>query len=98
MKDIFKLSLLFSLLLTVGASGYYLIEGWSILNSLYMTLITLTTIGFQEIEPLSERGRIFTIFLIIIGVSSMAYILSQLFQNSWIAKPLREKKNEKENS
>lgn len=52
-----------------GVIGYRLIEGWSFLDSLYMTIITISTVGFQEVYPLSRLGRIFTISLIITGVS-----------------------------
>ncbi|MEJ5299572.1 MAG: potassium channel protein [Thermodesulforhabdaceae bacterium] len=58
-----------------GTLGYMFIEQYSFLEGLYMTLITLTTIGFGEVRPLSEKGRIFTIFLILVGI---AFVASQL--------------------
>lgn len=67
------------LLLTVitsGTAGYFLIEGWSWLDSLYMTVITLTTIGFQEVKPLSYEGRIFTIMFVLFGVGVVAYTIN----------------------
>ncbi len=69
-----------ALLMTVGTTGYMVIEGWSPLDSLYMTVITLGTVGFREITPLSDIGKIFTIFLIIIGVSVIGYIVGSLAQ------------------
>jgi len=57
----------------IGTYGYVKIENWDILDSFYMTLITLTTIGFREIKPLSKEGILFTIFLVIIGVTVFAY-------------------------
>jgi voltage-gated potassium channel len=51
------------------------IEGWDGLEALYMTVITLTTVGFQEVHPLSRGGRIFTMLLIVSGVGFMFYFL-----------------------
>ncbi len=61
-------------LLTGGTIGYHLIEGWSILECLYMTVITIATVGFREVKPLSEGGMIFTIGLIISSLGSLAYV------------------------
>lgn len=49
------------------------IEHWNIFDSLYMTIISITTTGFAEVHPLSENGRLFTIFVIIFGVLTIAY-------------------------
>jgi len=59
-----------------GTVGYSLIEGWSILDSLYMTIITLSTVGFKEVQPLSVGGRIFTIVVVVFGVGGAAYTVS----------------------
>jgi voltage-gated potassium channel len=60
------------LLLLAGTLGYVRVEGWSITDALYMTVITLATVGFGETHPLSHEGRIFTIALILGGVFTMA--------------------------
>ncbi len=60
--------------------GYHWIEGWSWLDSLYMTVITLSTVGFNEVHPLSPAGRVFTMGLIISGGVLAAYSLAQLGQ------------------
>ncbi len=67
--------LLMALLLAVGVVGYRLIEGWNFLDALYMTVITITTVGFQEVHPLSGGGRIFTMALVILGAGTALYIL-----------------------
>lgn len=56
------------LVLVAGTSGYMLIEGMTFFDALYMTTITVTTIGFQEVAPLSPIGRIFTIFMAFAGI------------------------------
>ena len=68
------------LLVTVGSAGYMSIEGWSLLDSLYMTVITLGTVGFREVQPLSDTGKIFTMLLIVVGVSVLGYIVGSLAQ------------------
>lgn len=60
----------------VGVTGYHLIEGWSLFDSLYMTVITLATVGYGETHPLSEAGRVFTIFLIFGGIGLLTYAIS----------------------
>ena len=59
--------------LAYGVAGYVLIEHWSLLDAFYMTLITITTVGYGEVHPLSGAGRIFTSTLIAGGVGTMLY-------------------------
>jgi voltage-gated potassium channel len=66
------------IIVAIGVIGYTFIEGWSFLDSLYMTITTITTVGFKEIHPLSDAGRIFSIFLIIGGVGGALYILTTI--------------------
>jgi voltage-gated potassium channel len=63
-----------------GTIGYMVFEGWSFLDSLYMTSITVSTVGFGETHALSAGGRFFTIFLIFSGVGVVFYILTQVTQ------------------
>lgn len=65
-------------LFVAGIAGYMIIEKWSLLDAVYMTVITLGTVGFGEIRPLSDAGRVFTILLIIAGVGIIAYSASVL--------------------
>lgn len=69
------LILLFIVLL-VGVVGYQLIEGWNTFDALYMTVITLASVGYGETHPLGTYGRLFTIFLIVFGVGTIAYGLT----------------------
>jgi voltage-gated potassium channel len=70
---------LFSLL-AFGTAGYMLIQQWDFFDSLYMTVITVATVGFGEVHPLSTAGRIFTIFLTLGGVGTAFYILTSIVQ------------------
>ncbi len=66
------------LLLALAPVGYMLIEEMSYTESLYMTVITVSTVGFKEVRPLSTAGMYFTILVIIIGVFNLFYIISSL--------------------
>lgn len=73
--------LILSLILVVivllsGTAGYYFIEKWDLFDSLYMTVITLSTVGFQEVEPLSKAGKGFTICLIFFSLGVVAYTVN----------------------
>lgn len=64
------------MLVSAGATGYMLLENWSFFDSLYMTITTLTTVGFGEIHPLHVSGRIFTMFILLGGAGILLYILT----------------------
>jgi len=68
-------AVLIALIVSFGTIGYMVIEGWNFMDSLYMTIITLTTVGFKEVNDLSLSGRIFTIVLLIGGVGTVFYTL-----------------------
>ncbi|RMD92015.1 MAG: potassium channel protein [Calditrichaeota bacterium] len=68
----------FVFILLGGTIGFILIERWSPIESFYMTIITISTVGFQEVRPLSQSGRIFTAFLILIGIGTVGYGLGNL--------------------
>ena len=68
----------FAVVICVGTLGYCLIEGWSLFDSLYMTVITIASVGFGEVHTLGFEGRVFTIFLILCGSATLMYGLSIL--------------------
>jgi len=73
--------LIFTLLLIVfiisfGVAGYMIIEKWSFIDSFYMTVITLASVGYKEVHELSDNGRLFTITLILGGVGTVAFAVS----------------------
>jgi voltage-gated potassium channel len=68
------------LVITAGTSGYMLMEGWPFIDSLYMVIITLSTVGFMEVRPLSEPARIMTILVIFGGVGAFFYLGGSLAQ------------------
>lgn len=60
----------------LGVIGFILIEGLSLLDAFYMTVITISTVGFAEVQPLSDAGRLFTIFLIITNIGIFTYAVT----------------------
>lgn len=67
-------------ILLVGTFGYVLIEDWPWFDSLYMTVITLATIGYGEVKPLTLPGRWFTIGLIVVGVGVFGFLIANIVQ------------------
>jgi voltage-gated potassium channel len=64
----------------LGIVGYVVLEGWSVVESLYMTVITVSTVGFSEVRPLSQAGRVFTSGLIVAGVGAVTYLFASVSQ------------------
>ncbi|MFA5270288.1 MAG: potassium channel protein [Patescibacteria group bacterium] len=62
-------------LVIIGTVGYMVIEGWSFLDALYMVVITLATVGYQEVHALSSAGTVFTILLIVFGIVTLYYVV-----------------------
>ena len=74
-------SIILSLVLILGGSfGYMIVEGWNFFDSLYMTVITIATVGFSEIHQVSVPGRILTLVLIFLGVGYFLYVAGGLIQ------------------
>ena len=67
-------------IIMIGTAGYMIIEQWSFPDAIYMAVITLSTVGFQEVHSLSTAGRFFTIFLILGGTGTMLYAVTAIVQ------------------
>jgi voltage-gated potassium channel len=61
----------------IGMCWYHFVEGWRWLDAAYMTVITLYSVGFMEVQPLGDRGRLFTIVLILMGITTIGYIVNR---------------------
>ncbi|UCF63592.1 MAG: potassium channel protein [bacterium] len=78
-----------------GMMGYMFIEGWNFFDAIYMTIISITTTGYKEVHPLSDAGKIFTLFVIIFGVVAIALIggrLAQFFVETYVFRRRRMEK------
>ncbi|PIU18836.1 MAG: potassium channel protein [Elusimicrobia bacterium CG08_land_8_20_14_0_20_44_26] len=74
-KKILPIALVAFFIIAAGTAGYMVIEKWNLLDSLFMTSITLSSIGYGEVHPLSVQGKIFTMVLIVFGFSIVAGIV-----------------------
>jgi voltage-gated potassium channel len=70
-----------ALTLAMGTVGFTVIEGYPLFDAFYMTLITITTVGYAEIHPLSHAGRVFNSFLIFFGVTIMFFAIGAMTQS-----------------
>ena len=79
-SKLYKVLLLFLLLIITGVIGYMYLSDITFINALYMTIITITTVGFGEVHPLSENEKLFTVFLILTSVIILAFVASVITQ------------------
>ena len=77
-KRIRRLAIALASFTVFGTVGYHFIEHWSWFDALYMSVITFSTVGYQEVYPLTHQGRIFTIFVIIFGVGLVYFAIGTL--------------------
>jgi voltage-gated potassium channel len=79
-KDLLKVLYLLLGVFATGIIGYSVIERWPPLDAFYMTVITISTVGFGEVQPLSDAGKIFSAFLIVAGVGVVFYAFTTFIQ------------------
>ena len=76
-KELVRGGVVLVIIVLVGTLWYWQVEKWSFSESAYMTVITLSTVGFTEVRPLGERGRLFTVALILMGLLTIGYIVNR---------------------
>ena len=77
-KTRFRFFIYFSSVIFIGSLGFYSLgHDWSVLESVYMTIITLSTVGFGETQPLTDAGKIWAIIVILFGVTVVAYLFTE---------------------
>lgn len=77
-RNVIVYLLLFVVLLIAGTSGYMLLQHYTFTEALYMTTITLSSVGFAETKPLDNTGRIFTLFLILANLGILTYVVTKI--------------------
>ncbi len=78
--DLIRSTILLVIILVISTGGYMAIEGWDVLDSFYMAVITLTTVGFSEVHEVSRAGRFYTIILIFAGGGFWIYVAGSMMQ------------------
>src|SRR5215210_1647964 len=73
LRRIWSAFLALGVIVVVGVLGYMLFEGWNFMDALYMTVISLTTVGYKEVHDLDTTGRLWTMALLITGVGTLFY-------------------------
>lgn len=81
-KNLLRTLILLPAILVIGTIGYWGFEDWNFLDSVYMTIITLATIGYHEVHPLSDSGKLFTIIFVFFGVApAWGFLVSVLLKS-----------------
>lgn len=65
----------------IGMITYHYVEGWSWLDALYFSFITLTTVGFGDFAPITDTGKVFTIFYIIVGIGIILSFVNTIYNH-----------------
>ena len=79
-KHLITSVLLTIVIVSLGTAGYMIIEGWGIFDAVYMTVITISTVGYGEVHEISRIGQIFTVFLVFAGVGFCIYVAGSVVQ------------------
>ena len=92
-------AILLAVVIVVGVAGYMLIDGWNLLDSFYMVITTIATVGYGEVHPQGAPGRIFTSGLIVFGVATMLYtfgVFAETLSDNAFGKYRRERQLQRE--
>ncbi len=81
-----------ALIIAGGSTVYHYLEGWSWIDSVYFSVITLTTVGYGDFSPQTDAGKIFTIVYIIIGIGIILSFIDTVFQHYNPNKPSKRKR------
>jgi len=87
--------IMFFMIIFIGTLGYIVFSGYTFVNALYMTIITISTVGFKEVQPLDTGSKIFTVFLILTSITVYGYVISVLTEyiaNNRLLEELKFKK------
>lgn len=98
LRKIYKGLFLFACVLLLGTIGFTVAFNYSVLDAFFMTIITVTTVGFGEIHPLDDGGKLFTIFLLLVSIFAYGYlvtVISEFFSNNELMENFRTKKKNK---
>ena len=79
-KRYLKLILATIVIVLIGSVFYHSVEGWGWIDSIYFSVITLTTVGYGDFSPQTDLGKIFTTFYVIIGIGLMFSFINTLYQ------------------
>jgi len=78
MHKLVRILLLLGALTTAGSIWFWIVEGWRLIDSVYMTVITLSTVGFHEVNPLTDRARVFVMCFLVVGLGVFMYGIIEL--------------------
>src|SRR5499425_2654949 len=79
-RNLKRIAIALAVLVMMGMAGFHFLEGWSWFDGFYMVVTSFTTIGYQEVHPLSHAGRVFNIVLILCGVALVFLGIGSLTQ------------------
>lgn len=80
-EDYRDLLLTTSIIIAIGTISYHYLEGWSWVDSLYFSVITLTTVGYGDFSPQTDSGKLFTIFYIVIGIGIILTFVNTIYNH-----------------
>ncbi|NJB82516.1 potassium channel family protein [Wenyingzhuangia aestuarii] len=99
LNKIYKGLFLFAVVLAIGTVVFFLAFDYTLVNAFFMTIITITTVGFGEVQPLDSAGKLFTILLLLMSIGVYGYlvtVISDFFSNNVLMEAFRIKKELKE--